>query len=51
MEYKLASGSTYTVCTATPTTVGAAGDYVVRLAAKTGYSASPTTAITVPAGT
>lgn len=50
MEYKLAAGSTYTACTASPTTVGGAGAYVVRFASKTGYSASPDTAITVPAG-
>ncbi|NTV78955.1 MAG: hypothetical protein HGA25_07465, partial [Clostridiales bacterium] len=50
MEYKLASAddSTYAACSNTETEV-AAGDYVVRLAAKIGFNASPTTAVTVSA--
>lgn len=48
MEYELATGGTYAACSATTTTVGAAGDYVVRLAAAPGYNAGATTAVTVP---
>lgn len=51
MEYQLATGGTYAACSDTNTTVAAAGNYVVRLAAKTGYNAGATTAVTVPAYT
>ena len=49
MEYKLASGDTYTACLETETTGLIAGDYLVRLAAQTGYNAGATSAVTVPA--
>jgi len=49
MEYKLAAGETYTACGGNEVTGLAAGSYVVRLAAKTGYNASATAAVTVPA--
>jgi sugar lactone lactonase YvrE len=51
MEYKLASAddSAYTACSADETTVAVAGDYLVRLAAKPGYKAGETSAVTVPA--
>lgn len=50
MEYKLTSAddSTYADCSADATTVSA-GAYVVRLKAKTGYSAGATAEVTVPA--
>jgi len=48
MEYQLATDGTYAACSDTNTTVAAAGNYVVRLAAKTGYNAGATTAVTVP---
>ena len=47
MEYKLAGG-TYAACS-TEETIVAAGDYVVRFAARPGFNASPTTAVTVAA--
>lgn len=49
MEYKLASAddTAYVSCSNTETVL-TAGNYVVRFAAKTGFNASPTTAITVP---
>lgn len=48
MQYKLASAddSTYAVCSVGSTPVKA-GNYLVRLAAKTGLNASPTTAVKV----
>lgn len=51
MEYKLASAEDieYADCTADETTGLATGDYVVRFKAKTGFDASPTKAVTVPA--
>jgi hypothetical protein len=51
MEYKLATDdeSAYVPCSHTETTGLSAGDYVVRLAAKTGYNASLATTVTVPA--
>jgi len=49
MEYRLVSGDIYTACLATETTVAAAGDYLVRLAAKTGFNAGIAQPVTVPA--
>jgi len=51
MQYKLASAddSAYVDCSDIETVVAAAGDYVVRLAAKPGFNAGTTAAVTVPA--
>ena len=49
MEYKLSTASTYTTVTGTSITGLAAGTYNVRYAAKTGFNAGATTAVTVPA--
>ncbi|MFA6309540.1 MAG: hypothetical protein WC677_07375 [Clostridia bacterium] len=48
MEYKLDTAGSYTNCSASPTTGLAAGNYVVRMKAYAGYSASPTTPVVVP---
>ena len=50
MEYKLSTDSSYVAASATETTGLAAGDYKVRLAAKTGFNASPDTDVTIAAG-
>lgn len=49
MEYKAESGSTYTVCTASSTTVGGAGKYLVRTKATSSAAASKPATVTVPA--
>lgn len=51
MEFKLetADDSTYQTCSADVTTVGNAGAYVVRYAAKPGFNAGAIAAVTVPA--
>jgi len=48
MEYKLSTDETYTTATASPTTVGAAGTYNVRYAAKTGYNDGIVAVVVVP---
>ena len=47
MEYKISGGASYTVATGTSITGLTAGDYLIRYAAKTGYTASPDTTVTV----
>ena len=48
MEYKLSSASSWTACPGTSVGGLLPGSYEVRYAAKTGYNASPSVAVTVP---
>ena len=49
MEYKLSLSTNWTACTGTSATGLVPGSYEVRYAEKTGYNASPATAVEVPA--
>jgi len=48
MEYSTNGGGSYTTCTGTSITGLAAGDVLIRYAAKTGYYASPTITVNIP---
>ena len=49
MEYKLSSGAMWTACVGASVTGLSAGSYDVRYAARTGFNASPSVSVAVPA--